>query len=397
MPTPAEFEISTVAYRGAGISRSAGKVTFIPRTLPGEVVAAEVVSERKKFRVARLVEVLRPSPDRIDSECLLSDGTPVPGCDYDFARYEAEVSIKEGQLRDFLRAFDIPDSAFLPTFASPSPLHYRNRVTFHVANGAAGFLGEDNRTVVDVPSCPLAHPEINAEWAEVRASIGATPPFSWVALRRTEANGVVVWTDTTPPPPERRLAEYSPIGTLYVPCDGFYQVNPFVSGTLLEQVRDWIAAIVRDNPIDLALDLYCGVGPFALAAAKAGVPRVVGVEASKPSVKCARSNAKRHSIAGAEFHCRDVAHFLADEEIPPQLENAIAVADPPRTGIPRRALDRLCASPLRHAVFVSCNPSTLARDLAVAMAAGFAVRAIRLFDMFPRTIHFETAVLLERQ
>lgn len=398
---PVELEISSVAYRGSGISRPGGIVTFVPRTLPGERILAEVVSVRKNFQVARLIEVLRPSPDRIDSECLLPDRTPVPGCAYDFAKYDAEVAIKDGQLRDFLRRFNLPESIFLPPFASPAPLRYRNKATFHVRGGmhfAAGYFGDDNRTVIDVPSCPLSSPEINAAWADIRKSLQASPARcpATVTLRHTEKDGVVSWTDETPPQPGRRLVEHSPAGDLLVPCDGFYQINPFVSGALVEQVRDWIAEIAAGGNIDLALDLFCGVGPFALAAARLGIGRVVGVETSRPSIKCARLNAERLSLPAAEFHCRDAARFLADNTSSLPLDRAVVIADPPRSGFQREAIDALCASPLRHAIFVSCDPATLARDLAIAVSAGFAISKVRLFDMFPRTIHFETAVVLKR-
>lgn len=400
--TAVELDIADVAYRGAGISRSGGIVTFVPRALPGEVIRAEVTSVRRNYQVGRLVEVLRPSPDRIDSECLLPDGTPVPGCAYDCARYEAEVAIKDAQLRDFLRSFALDATAFLPPFASPAPLHYRNKATFHVVpdggGSAAGYFGDDNRTVIDIPECPLADEGINAVWRELGPKLRSAPPScETVTLRRTEADGVVSWTDAAPPEPGRRLTERSPVGDLAVPCLGFHQVNPFVSGPLVEQVRDWIAGIAGAEGIDLALDLYCGVGPFALASAQLGIPRVVGVEVSRAAVKCARANAQRLSLPGAEFHCRDVGRFLAAEAAGLPLRNAVAIADPPRSGIPRPALDALCASPVRHAVFVSCDPATLARDLRIAAKAGFAIRAVRLFDMFPRTIHFESAVLLERQ
>ena len=406
-PSPGEtleLDVTGVAYRGAGIARHCGIVAFIRRTLPGERVLAQVEAIRKNFIEARLVEVLRPSPDRVASECLLPDGAPVPGCAYDYASHAAEVALKEEQLRDFLRRLNLPDAAFLPPFFSPNPLHYRNKATFHVSPGdggasiAAGYFGDDNKTVVDVSECPLAMPEINAAWAEFRASLrrGRRPRRCAVTLRRTEADGVVAWTDAAPPPPGRRLLEHSPVGDLLVPCDGFFQVNPPVAAALVEQVRDWVSGLLRDGAIDVALDLCCGVGPFALAAAQAGVSRVVGVETSRQAVKCARANAERLSIGGTAFYCRDAAEYLSSEASSIPMARAVAIADPPRAGLQRRALDALCASPLRHAIFVSCDPATLARDLSLASAAGFSVRAARLFDMFPRTAHFESAILLER-
>lgn len=404
--TAVELDIADVAYRGAGISRTLGMVAFVPGTLPGERVVARISGIRKNFILAELAEVLTPSPDRIPDQCLLSDGMPVPGCAYGFVRHCAEVSLKEKQLRDFLRDLASPSTVFLQPFASPSPLHYRNKATFHVGPSAdsgqgtaiAGYFGDDNRTIIDVQECPLADGEINEVWRDIGAKLRSAPPrCGSVTLRHTDADGVVSWTDAAPPEPGRRLVERSPVGDLLVPCDGFYQVNPGVSGALVEQVSAWTERIARENGVSFALDLFCGVGVFAFAAARSGIPRAMGVESSRPSVKCARANAERLSMPKAEFHCRDVSRFLAKEAKSLPLANAVAIADPPRMGIPRPALDAICASPVRHAIFVSCDPATLARDLKVASAAGFRLREVRLFDMFPRTIHFESAVLLERQ
>lgn len=400
--TAVELDIADVVYRGAGISRSLGIVAFVPGTLPGERIAARIVGIRKNFILAELVEVLSPSPDRIHDECLLPDGGAVPGCAYGFARYVAEVALKDRQLRDFLRSLVSPSSAFLPPFASPAALHYRNKATFHVVprdgGAAAGYFGDDNTTVIDIPECPLANGAINDVWRELGPKLRSAPPrCGSVTLRHTAADGVVFWTDAAPPEPGRRLVEHSPVGDLLVPCDGFFQVNPGVSGPLVEQVSEWIGRVASEFGASFVLDLFCGVGVFALAAARLGINRAVGVESSRQSVKCARANAERLSMPNAEFHCRDAARFLADEASSLPLADAIVVADPPRSGIPRPALDAICASPTRHAIFVSCDPATLARDLKVARVAGFAIREVRLFDMFPRTIHFESAVLLERQ
>lgn len=396
-----ELSVSAAAYGGAGISRDGGIVTFVRRAMPGETVLAEIVSVRKNFMTARAVEILRPSPDRIDSQCLLPDGRPVPGCEYDFATHGAELAIKDSLLRDFLRSVAGESTVFLPPFASPRDLGYRNKTAFHVSiesgRTVAGYCADGSRAVVDIDRCPLSMPEINEAWAETGRRIRASrPAVRTVTLRHTERDGTVVWSDASEPP-LARLTERSPVGDLTVPAAGFFQVNPDVAAGLVETVHDWCAEIASSGAADLALDICCGVGVFSFAALQAGFARAIGVETARPAVKCARLNARRLAHGNAEFFCRDAGEFLADTAGRLPMDRAVAIADPPRSGLQRNALDALCASPLRHAVFVSCDPATLARDLAVAAKAGFAVRRARLFDMFPRTAHFETAVLLERQ
>lgn len=396
-----ELGISTVAYRGAGISRDGGIVTFVPRTLPGERVIAEISEVRKNFKIARALEIVEASPDRIESQCLLPDGTPVPGCAYDFASHSAEVAIKQGQLRDFLRKVSDPSTEFLPPAVSPRELNYRNKTTFHVTSQrgktVAGYCLDGSRTVVDIERCPLSSDGINKAWVELGARLRAShPQCRTVTLRETACDGVSAWSDISQPP-VARLVEESPVGRLSVPADGFFQVNPPVAAALVDCVKGWIAEVSAAHPLDMALDLCCGVGVFAIAAAQAGIPRAIGVETARPSVKCARANAEALGLRSCIFHCRDMAEFLSDaSQCPADLSVAIAVIDPPRSGIPPAALDMLCASKLRHAIFVSCDPATLARDLAITTQAGFRIRKAGLFDMFPRTIHFESAILLER-
>lgn len=396
------LRIASVGYRGVGVSRDAGIVTFVPRTLPGELVTAEVVSIHKNFQTARLVAIEEPSPDRIESKCLLPDGTPVPGCAYDFAAYPAEVALKASQLRDLLRNAVEPSTRFIEPIPSPRDLGYRNKTVFHVrfqhGRAVAGYFGEDNRTVIDIDACPLSMPEINEAWRQLAPTLraAAMPQSGKVTLRHTRHDGTVAWDDSKPPPLPR-LVESSPVGDILVPAEGFYQVNPDVAAAMVGTVSQWLSALAQAHEADFAIDLCCGSGVFAFAAARAGFAKVTGVESFRPAVKCARANAEALGLESCRFLCRTAEDFLSDPAQCPSLDGAVAIADPPRSGLERRAVEALCASSLRHAVLVSCDPSTLARDLGIMKSAGFSAREVAMFDMFPRTIHFETAVLLERQ
>ena len=399
MAETVELTIATVVYRGAGLSRDGGIVTFVPGALAGERVRAEVTALRRNYREARLLEVLDPSPDRIAPCCRLPDGTRVPGCDYDHVAYGAEVAIKDGQLRDFLRRL-ASDAEFLPPFPSPRPLGYRNKVVFHVQRprgeeARIGYLGDDNRTVVDIPACPLAAPAINYAWERMRPDALRTLAHGeTITFRHTRADGVVSWAGRAPADAPN-LTEDSPAGPLAVPPDGFYQVNPPVAAALVGQVREWIAGLFAAGGVDTLLDLYCGVGVFGLAAAQDGVPRLVGVESGRASVEAAAANAAARGAA-ADFHRDTVAAASAKGFYGLDLSRAVAIADPPRQGMERAAATALADSPCRGLVYVSCDPATFARDLALLVAGGFAVRKARLFDMVPRTCHFESAALLTR-
>jgi len=397
----AEATIESIAYRGAGVTRLDGRVVFVPGVCVGESVRLRVTRVRKNFLEAVPEAILTPSPDRLTSaDCLLPNGTPVPGCCYGHMTYPAEVATKTAQLRQFLIRMggftaEQVDAAMQPSQASPAPLHYRNKITLEAGRDAAGrpvlgYLGEDNTTVVDLPACPLAHPAINAALAEHRADpafLENLPPRSKTVLRHTEADGVLVWSGSAP---KRALTEQTRVGALSVAADGFFQVNPAVADLLV----DAVTAALREHPCRTLVDLYCGVGVFALAAAGIGIPAVIGMEENTAAIALARDNAKAIG-RDVRFVCgvveRDLSRLLRGQT----PETTTILLDPPRAGLAAGALAALLATPPSRILYVSCSPDTLARDLKPLKAVGYTLRRARVFDMFPRTAHFETLVELD--
>jgi len=403
IPAPGDvvaLKIHDVAYRGSGIARKGGVVIFVPGTLPGEVAKVRIGNGAKRYLTGEVIEILQPSKDRIAPCCRLADGTRVPGCVYDHVAYGAEVALKDAQLRNFLRKLvPNPDGVFLPPFASPAPLHYRNKAVFHAQGGEdgalrAGYLGDDNRTVVDIPACPLADEAINEAWASLRAE-GRLKGGDTVTFRHTRADGVVSWIGR-PPEKMKWLTEESAAGPVLVPPDGFFQVNPAVAAALVADVRAWLAESMRETGATRLLDLYCGVGVFGLAAAKDGVTDIVGIESGRNAIAAARRNARALGVTGAAFSCETVAEAAKKNFHCPDFSRTIAIVDPPRSGMEAAAAEALAAAGPAAVIHVSCDPATLSRDLAVFAAQGYAVRRARVFDMFPRTLHFESAVLLGR-
>ncbi|MBO7654518.1 MAG: class I SAM-dependent RNA methyltransferase, partial [Kiritimatiellae bacterium] len=178
--------IEKCVYGGDGLARVDGRVVFVPGTLPGETVEAQVLQAKRSFLRARPVRVLTPSPDRIQPCCRLADGGQVPGCVYDHAAYPAEVRIKQGQLEEAIRWLPGGDACrFYPPIPADVPLHYRNKITLHGAREKGlpilGYLRELSHRVADLPVCPLASPAINRALAAFRAS----EPFQRIGVRDT--------------------------------------------------------------------------------------------------------------------------------------------------------------------------------------------------------------------
>lgn len=410
-PDLLELSVERIAYRGPGVAHAGPVVCFVPETCPGERVRARVVRRHKNYWEARVEAVLERSPDRLaEPDCRVftaAGESKTPGCVYDHATHAAELRWKEAQLREFLeRQARLPEPVLAPAFASPRALGYRNKTTLHVARDAAGrrvlgYVGDDNETVSDQPRCPLSEAPINDALADIRADESFwrfARPGSQLALRHTPRDGVVVSVrlpgGRLEPPELPPLAETAPfVGELEVPARGFFQMNREVGAALVEAAA---AEILAAAPARF-LDLYCGVGVFGLAAAALGVPRVEGVESGREAVAAAARNAERLGLAGrASFACADAARALPALLAAGPAAGTLALVDPPRAGLAPEALRALLAAPPARLLYVSCAPDTLARDLALLAGPGGPYRLLsaRLFDMFPRTAHFETLCVL---
>ena len=390
------LKIDSIAYRGSGIGRADdGRVWFVPGVCDGEEILAEPVFEKKTFMIGRLVEALRPSPDRLTPpDCLLPfDGNTqaeeiVPGCVYAHAAYPAEIRWKQEQLLSFLqRQAKIENAPQIlhPPFASPKHLNYRNKITLHFApRRTLGYVAEDNETVIDIPRCPLAVPQINETLTEFRAD----PDFwRWVAkegsltLRWTPKDGVTVPARNQPD-----LTETIPgLGEITVPSSGFFQVNPEVSSAIVEH----IAAIATQRAPRRILDFYCGAGVFGLALAKKTGAPTLGWDTGRDVIRAANQNAAKFGL--------DAKFYSNDAEAGKHTANDFVIVDPPRGGLETDIARSFAETPAGTLIYVSCAPDTLARDLRIILASGkYAVKSAKLFDMFPRTAHFETCVVLER-
>ncbi len=396
------LKIEKNVYGGDGLGRLGdGRVCFVPGAFAGETVRAEIAEQKKRYVKARLAEIVEASPDRREP------GATVPGMVYAGVSYEAEVRMKRDQLANFLQKV-VPDAPPPTVVAAPQPLHYRNKVVYHTErrNGAwvLGYRTEPEHHVVDTPQDPLACPEINAELPNIRAGVFALLTQGAKAVRqsaRAADNVTVRWTPIDgvtwwlgEPPRGLELHETTDGRRFRVAAGGFYQVNPQVGDRLVKAVREAYAAGAAEAPH--ILDLYSGVGVFGLCCLAGGTaaetPRLVGVESDRGAVASAKRNAEALRVP-ANFFCERVGASLG--RIKAGRQHTV-IADPPRGGMEPNVPGWLANRPARRILYVSCDPATLARDLA-ALAKAYAVRDVRLFDMFPRTARFETLVTLERK
>jgi tRNA/tmRNA/rRNA uracil-C5-methylase (TrmA/RlmC/RlmD family) len=402
-----ELTISEVVYKGRGLARLDGFVVFVPGVLPDEVVKARITQRRKNFAEAELIEVVKPSASRKEPDCPLS--AVCPGCCYLHSDYEEEIRIKQRQLEGFIGHVCKADvSVCGPPVASPIRLGYRNRITLHArtrensALSAFGYIGQDNRTVLDIERCPLAAEPINDLLAKLRADetfMTSLLPAKSVTLRHTEESGACFWTSPNRHgKPDfvssavRRPVENTVLGALETPLTGFFQINPPV----LNEILSHVMKILADAKPQALIDVYSGSGVFAIAAATVGISHVLGIELDSASVKAAVCNVKTRNMDNVLFLAQPAGRALQSALAEVTTANTTVIVDPPRTGLEGPVLKALVKNGPRDLVYVSCAADTLARDLKALMASGYAIQNSRLFDMFPCTSYFESVTHLQQ-
>ena len=436
-----ELEIATLTNLGVGLGRVAlpssqpsalsaqpptGWVVMVPFTLPGEKVRVRVYRNHKNFSEADLVEVLTPSPHRIDPKCPLFGRCG--GCQYQHLTYAEQLKWKRQQVEELLKFMAGVEFAVSPVIGSPREFGYRSKITPHFspqprrkagpsdkAEGPGevfpiGFLRYGNRfELVDVPQCPIATPEINAKLPEVRAktharlAAGEYKRDATLLLRHAQ-EGVITDYDAVihevidvagvanpgnskaPGSPTPATVAAKPLRLHFLARD-FFQNNPFILPAFTGYVREQAAA----SGAKFLVDAYCGSGLFALSCASA-FERVTGVELSATSVQFATENAAANGIANAAFRAGDAAQIFAGLDFPPA--DTAVVIDPPRRGCDELFLNQLFAFGPRAVVYVSCDPATQMRDLKGFLAAGYKLTAVQPFDLFPQTRHLECVITL---
>jgi 23S rRNA (uracil1939-C5)-methyltransferase len=346
------LKIDDIAFGGKGVARYQGKVIFLPFVAPQDTVTARIVKEKKSFAEGRLLKVVSPSPDRVNPPCPYFG--VCGGCVYQHLRYERQLEIKAAQVEQTLRRVGkIAAPPMQPIIPSPNPYGYRNRIRVHRNSHATGFFGYESRELVDIEQCLLAQPEVNRALQKLRAS--KVPEGSY-ALRASGGAGPF-----------------------------FEQVNEAVTRKLTELLD---ATLKRDQA--LLVDTYCGGGRFGRAL-KGHAAQVIGIEASEAAVGYARGKAS----SSEQYIHGDVADHLGEVLSSHDATRTSVILDPPPDGLSPRVVDFLLGSQPSEIAYVSCNPATLARDLAL-LTKSYTIRSVTPLDMFPQTAEIEVFVHLTR-
>jgi len=346
-----ELKIEDVAFGGKGVARDEGKAVFIPFTIDGERVTAEVVREKKQFAEAEMVELLDPSPERVAPECPYFGRCG--GCSYQHISYRRQLELKARQVEQAMRRIGrLAEPQMRPMIPSPLPYGYRNRITVHAQDGVVGFYRRDVHELMDIERCPIAAPEINNALAQLRAG---------------------------------RVR------------DGHYTLRAHSGPRVFEQTNDAIAQELADLIADmlsqetkLLIDAFCGTGFFTKRFASQ-FERVIGIDWDRFAIEAAKKGAGPNEAYVAGDVTTELRWLLQQSE----LTSTALIVDPPATGLSAEMRRAILDSPPSTMVYVSCNPPTLGRDLA-ELQQQFSVVSITPLDMFPQTAEIEAVAHLRR-
>lgn len=434
---PQSLTIERVVAGGWGLSRSGSIITFVRGGLPGEVVTVNPGERHSDYQFATLNEVHEASPHRVPAPCSVYEDCG--GCQFQHVRYEAQLQYKQDMLEEaFSRIGRIEQVIFKDPVPSPFPYEYRRRVRFrvfqHHGTFHLGFVQERSHSPVKGAGCLLVSKPMEKviEHVEERlARLRKLPAFlSHVEIRSSDAFGThlilctvprasqnqaqsllalfedissvvgCVLTSSSATPSQRRhvrrvvrgephLFERFQDMIIRVSDRSFMQANWAVYSLIFQTVVDWVH--VEDRQIRV-LELYAGVGCMGLGLAKNGA-LVTEVEENPYAVADAKRSASRNHIGRYRLRAAKVEEFL---ETVAADEYDVIVMDPPRTGLSRRCVESLERIRTPRMLYLSCNPSSLARDLNRLCATQYHVRRVQAFDMFPQTAQIETLVELVR-
>jgi 23S rRNA (uracil1939-C5)-methyltransferase len=403
--------LEKLTYGGEAMGRLPdGRAAFVPFGLPGEHVRVELTEDKKNFARGKLLELLTTSPERIEPKC--KHFGKCGGCHYQNLPYEKQLLAKTEILRDQLqRIGKFEDPPVMQMVASPLEWNYRNHVQFHLtAEGKVGFINAKGNSTLPIEECHLPEAGINAFWPELQFE--SNKDVERVSLRAGQGEELMVVLESEDPEtPELEIEADVSVVHLFeehavviagqdnlifnilgkdfrVSAASFFQVNTKMAEKMVEHV----AARLPVTSATTLLDVYCGVGLFSKFFATK-CKTVIGIETSE-------SACEDFAVNLDEFDNVEIYEGAAEEVLPGlagRLDSSTCViVDPPRAGIEKHALDAIIGIRPQIIAYVSCDPSTLARDAARLINGGYHLVEVTPFDLFPQTYHIESISIFEK-
>lgn len=441
--------VTDMGQDGEGIGKAEGYTLFIKDAVVGDKVRAKVIKAKKNYGYARLMEVLEPSPDRVEPRC--SCARQCGGCQIQALSYQRQLQFKEEKVRNVLeRIGGFEKISLQPIIGMENPYRYRNKAQFPIGTDRegrpiAGFYAGRTHTIIPQEDCVLG---VRENKAILEVILGFMEEFSIPAYREEEGSGlvrhvlirygfatkeimvcVVINGDRLPKAEilAERLADIAGMSSISINknkqktnvilgkeveviwgrpyiedvLDGvryqisplsFYQVNPVQTKVLYEKALQYAGL----HGTETVWDLYCGIGTISLFLARqAG--KVYGVEIVPQAIEDARRNAALNGMENVEFMVGKAEEILPEKYEKEGVSADVIVVDPPRKGCDPELIHTMLQIRPKRIVYVSCDPATLARDLKLLCAGGYKLQKVQPVDQFPHSVHVETVCLLSRK
>ncbi|MEM9804312.1 MAG: 23S rRNA (uracil(1939)-C(5))-methyltransferase RlmD [Cyanobacteria bacterium P01_D01_bin.56] len=444
-----DLMIESLSNSGDGVGRWQERVVFVANAVPGDNLRVRLTRVKPNYGHGKVLKILDPSPHRVRPACIVAD--KCGGCQWQSVDYSQQAIAKQEQVQSALERLGGLDNVQIqPILGATSALRYRNKVTYPLARGhdgtvKAGYYRQGSHQIVNLNQCPIQHGSLDPLLLSAKAAIQAR---SWSLYNEKKHQGrlrhlglrvghhthqmllTLVTTGYLPDVKEQAeqwLAEHpnlvgvclniNPHKTnrifgeetrclagqpyieelflglrLRIQSTTFFQVNTVQAEALVQRVLNELN--LQGN--ETVVDTYCGIGTLSLPLARYAA-RCVGIEVQSEAVAQARHNAALNGLQNTEFFAGSVEKLLRSISMQQSDPVDVVVLDPPRKGCDLTVLETLLDITPARIVYMSCNPTTLARDLKILCADQYALRQVQPADFFPQTAHVECVAFLERR
>ncbi|MGM0607355.1 MAG: class I SAM-dependent RNA methyltransferase [Candidatus Muiribacteriota bacterium] len=386
--------VEKIINGGYGLSRKNDFVIFTPYTLPGETVEVKIKQKKKNYAFAEPLQILSPSPWRVKPECEYF--TRCGGCDFQHCKYEKQLIFKNEIVHDFFSKFT---NNIKHITGANKTYHYRNKVTFHSDGKKTGLYASNSNKIVEINECKIANNLINNNYTVLNNKLnsiksdlifktGNINEIMLVSSSKLEIDSYCknlfnsVYYRNNHISGKKFIQSHIEALDFYIYPDSFFQVNYEILQKLLNYLKENLRG-------DNLIDAYCGTGVFDFSLKK-NFMNIIGIDIGSHNIKAATKIKNKNNIKNCEFYTGDVKSIIDSFKKADTI-----IMDPPRKGCSERVLQGILKSGCKEIVYISCNPSTLQRDLKL-LTQKYNVKEVASFDMFPQTSHFETVAILNK-
>ena len=383
-----DVTVEKIVPGGFGLAFAENLTVFVSLAARGDRLRVRIREKKGKVAFAEIVEILAPSPDRDVPQCVYFGRCG--GCAFQQLNYAAQLEAKVGIIRDCLtRIGKIRYEREIEIIGSPKPYGYRSRAQWHADSRRKllGYFKRNSHQIIDIEECPILDENLHQTLDDFRANLQWENFWSEIVEIEAASAGEQISVYASELVEPTREIAFEAFGEKY-----FYDAQSFFQGNqlLIEQLIE--TALTGANGKH-ALDLYCGVGLFTLPLARR-FEKVTGVESSEKSIQFARKNIERAQLENAEVFAENVSDWLAENAVDFSKIDFVLL-DPPRAGAEKETIEKLLQIKPEQISYVSCDPSTLARDLRVLCENFYSIERVTAIDLFPQTHHVETVVRLK--